>query len=398
MSLFCPGAARVSLCRMFVALFFVMTVVVTGAASANSAPSAVILMYHRFGDSRYPSTNIRMDQLKAQVDYLLESGFTILPLKTVVESVRQGISLPDKSVAITVDDAFASVYDHGYPFFKRLGLPFTVFVCTDPVDAGRKDYMSWDQMREMKAHGVTFANHGARHDHLIERLKGEDEAVWLARIKETVLRGGERLKAELGETLPYLAYPYGEHNTQVAKLVAKLGYVAFGQQSGAFGVYSDLKRVPRFPISEVYGKLPAFKTKVKSLPMPVVSITPWDPVTTSRQPVLVIELSPNENLLLDEMACYVAGQGQVEIEWLEQGKRFQVKAPKELPLGRTKYNFTVPTHGRQRYIWFSRQWVIEEPGSKKPSVAVRDRSKTVESGEGAPTVKKMKSKKSNAPR
>ena len=39
--------------------------------------SAVVFMYHRFGEDRYPSTNIRVDQFRQQMDYLSDGGFTV---------------------------------------------------------------------------------------------------------------------------------------------------------------------------------------------------------------------------------------------------------------------------------------------------------------------------------
>ena len=360
--MFCDGffAARAWVrCMLFMCVFLLFGGVVSAQEVEAENPSAVILMYHRFGDKRYPSTNIRMDQLKAQVAYLSENGFSILPLQTVVEAIRDKKELPEKSVAITVDDAFASVYENGYPVFKEKGWPFTVFVCSEPVDQKRKDYMTWDQMREMKANGVTFANHGARHDHLIDRLEGEDEEAWLARVREIMVKGKARVDEELRDSLPYLAYPYGEYNEPVGNLAASLGFVAFGQHSGAFGVTSDFRRIPRFPMSEIYGKMPGFKTKVKSLPLPIVSLSPWDPVTTSRRPVLEVTLGDTKGMFLDELACYVGGQGRVEVQWVEPGKRFRVEPSKDLPNGRSKVNITIPTQGRKRYVWFSRQWVVQ---------------------------------------
>ncbi|MEE4272056.1 MAG: polysaccharide deacetylase family protein, partial [Thermoanaerobaculales bacterium] len=140
---------------------------------APASEEAVVLMYHRFGDDRYPSTNIRVEQLEAQLEYLADHGFTVVPLADVLAAVGGDGGLPDRAVAITVDDAYRSVYSVGFPLLRERGLPFTVFVATDPVDAGQRDYMTWDQMRQMAEHGVSFANHGATHDSVIERRAGE---------------------------------------------------------------------------------------------------------------------------------------------------------------------------------------------------------------------------------
>ena len=62
--------------------------------SAFAADEAVVLMYHRFGDDRHPSTNIRVEQLEAQLDYLVDHGFTVVPLADVVAAISGDGNLP----------------------------------------------------------------------------------------------------------------------------------------------------------------------------------------------------------------------------------------------------------------------------------------------------------------
>ena len=351
---------------LFVALLVIASVwgVSVQCAFAGS-DSAVIFMYHRFGDSRYPSTNIRMDQFKAQVAYLEAGGFTVAPLGDVVLALKEGRPLKDKTVVLTMDDAYASVYQNAWPLLKEKGWPFTVFVNTDSTDKRLRDYMTWDQMREMKSQGVVFGNHTATHDHLPRRVGDESREAWLARVKANVVKGQQRLQAELGECPLFLAYPYGEYNVGVADLVSELGYVAFGQQSGAVGPYTDFKAAPRFPISEAYGELGAFKTKANARALPVSAMTPRETHTFDTKPVLDIELAPSD-ALLNELSCYVSGQGRVPVTWTVSGKRFTVQAVEPLAPGRHKYNITIPDKSRRRYYWFSRQWVVKKPLVKRP--------------------------------
>ncbi len=357
MGFLAKGQGRMT--RFFIGLCVALSVWATGLDAAWSmSGSGAIFMYHRFGDERYPSTNIRMDQFKAQMDYLEAEGFTVVSLDEMVTALKRGEALPLKIVAITMDDAYATVYKNAWPLLKEKGWPFTVFVNTDGVDRRSAEYMSWDQIRELRRYGVTFGNHTASHPHLARKGAEETEAVWLARIRADVMKGEGRLYGELGTFSKFLAYPYGEYNTQVAALVADLGYVAFGQHSGAGGGLTDLKAVPRFPLSEAYGEIGAFRTKANARALPVVSMTPWEPHTRDRRPVLKVELAPSD-ARLDELTCYVSGQGRVEITWVVPGRVFTVRANADLPVGRHKYNITVPDQSRRRYYWFSRQWVVE---------------------------------------
>lgn len=321
--------------------------------------SAVIFMYHRFGDGRFPSTNIRMEQFKEHVAYLEENGYRVAPLDEVVATLKSGDTFAEKTVALTMDDAYASVYEHAWPILREKGWPFTVFVATDGVDRRFSDYMTWDQMRELKAAGVQFANHSASHPHMIDRADGETEAQWLARIQADVLKAQARLDKELGPCPKMLAYPYGEYNGKVADLMAELGFLAFGQHSGAAGPTTDFRAVPRFPMSEAYGAIRSFRTKARTKSLPIVSMSPWDPETTDRQPELEVSVGEGD-IIWNELSCFVSGQGRVEVRWVVPGKTFKVRAEKPLPPGRHKYNLTAPAGDRRAYHWFSRQWIVRE--------------------------------------
>ena len=82
---------------------------VTGTALAG-APNAVVFMYHHFGKENYPSTNVRLEQFDAHLDYLQTAGYQILPLEEITRAIRYGQPLPERTVAITMDDAYLSVY------------------------------------------------------------------------------------------------------------------------------------------------------------------------------------------------------------------------------------------------------------------------------------------------
>jgi len=314
-------------------------------------------MYHRFGEDRFPSTSIRIDQFEAQLKHLEEGGFEVLPLEQILEAISSGRTLPDLTVAITVDDAFRSVFDVAYPRLKARGWPFTVFVNSDSIDKKLSAYMSWDQMRSMRDHGVTFANHTASHDSMVERRPGENDDSWRKRERADIERCRTRLREELGETPALFAYPYGDFDAASADLVTKAGYAAFGQQSGAVGRDSDFRALPRFPMAEGFAGIDAFRDKVRALPMPVETAEPWNPVSASRRPELTVTLS-GEVEQPGQLTCYASGQGQISVRWSEEGRRFTTQAKESLAPGRVRYNCTLPSGIPGRYYWYSHPWIV----------------------------------------
>ena len=77
--------------------------------------SAVVFMYHRFGEGGIPSTNIRIEQFEAHLAEIATGKFTVLALPNVVAALRERAPLPDRAIALTIDDAFLSVYTEAWP-------------------------------------------------------------------------------------------------------------------------------------------------------------------------------------------------------------------------------------------------------------------------------------------
>jgi len=343
---------RRSLSAIFAFIFLLPVLAVYGQDF-----NAVILMYHKFGEDRYPSTSVTLAQFDTHLEYLENNGYHMLPLDQIITAYRNNSPLPDKSIAVTVDDAYLSVYDQAFPRMKKRNWPFTVFVATDGVDKGFGSYMNWEQMREMKKNGVLFANHTATHDYLIRRKDGESADEHIARVRSDIERAQRRLSEELGSAPMMLAYPYGEYNTPIARLVESMGFVAFGQHSGAMGPLCNPVTLPRFPVNQHYGDIKSLRAKFRSLALPVSSITPFEPVTSEKRPVLEINLEAT-GTRLNELACFISGQGRVKPKWIDPGKRFSIQASKPLSMGRNRYTCTAPNRERTRYYWFSHQFVI----------------------------------------
>lgn len=248
---------------------------------------AVVLQYHRFDDARYPSTNISMELFTQQIEYLVEHNYNVLPLSKVVSILRENRSLPDKTVVITIDDAYKTTYTKAYPLLKRYHLPFTLFVSTMPVEHGSENYLTWEEMREMGKNGAEFANHSYSHPYLVR--KSLDAAV-------EIQKAQEKLEKELGEcvrTKPKMfAYPFGEYDKKLMEVVAKLGYVGIAQNSGPISNKSNFMALQRFPMSGGYGAMEQFVVKISTLPLPLQSVENEDTLVDERNnpPLLTLTL------------------------------------------------------------------------------------------------------------
>ena len=313
---------------------------------------AVVLMYHRFGEDSLPSTSVRLSQFEAHLDELTSGGYEVLPLADIVAALDAGRPLPERALAITIDDGALSVYTEAWPRLKARNLPFTVFISTEPLDLGLPGYVSWDQLREMVAGGgVAIGNHGHRHDHMVH-LTPEAQ-------RDNIAKAAERITAELGVTPQIFAYPYGEISAELRRAAKEAGFAAaFGQHSGALGHMSDRLTLPRFPINEAYGDMERFRLVANTLPLPATDVTPTDLFLRSaaqNPPNLGFTVEgPVEDLR--NLNCF-AKYGDPVLTRLDNRIELRLSAP--LPAGRARINCTLRAENG-RWRWFGTQFVVTE--------------------------------------
>lgn len=308
----------------------------------DSAASAVVFMYHRFGEDSLPSTNIRIDQFESHLAELSSGGYHVLPLSEIVGALREGRSLPDRTVGITIDDGFRSVYTQAFPRLQKAGFPFTIFIATDGIDSGNKNLMNWDQIRELAARDVTIGAHTASHLHMVDSTMSKN--------REDIARSNARFHEELGYTPRLFAYPYGESGLGVAALAEAAGYeAAFGQHSGVVYPGSDFFNLPRFALNEKYGTPERFRRVANALPLPVSDLLPADMVLSADLPP--VGFTVDEGIRhLDRLACFPSTGPKAIVEHLG-GRRIEVRFVEPLPEGRSRLNCTLPgPQGRWRWL------------------------------------------------
>jgi len=221
------------------------------------------LMYHRFNENKYPSTNIQMDIFKEQIKIINQLNYEFYkPIEFV-----KNFSIPkkNKKILITIDDAYLSFYENAWPFLKNNQIPFILFVSTEAI--GKFGYMNWDQIREIeKENFVNIGNHSHSHSYLVD-LKIEE-----------VLKDIEMSKkiffSELGYNPIFFSYPFGEYSNEIKKYISKNFMYSFGQHSGVIDINKNKFELPRFPINEKYGDLERFKFLIKLQPLQFKKIKP----------------------------------------------------------------------------------------------------------------------------
>mgnify|MGYP001372092234 FL=1 len=213
-------------------------------------------MYHRFNESKYPSTNIEMTVFKNQIEIIQNSTYSF----SNPNEFEKKFTIPkkNKEILITIDDAFNSFYTQAWPYLKKNKIPFILFVSTEPV--GKKGYMTWDQIREVESKPfATIGHHSHTHGYLID---GTNDL-----FIEDINKANKIFLKELGYIPSLFSYPFGEYSKFMRDYISQNFNYAFGQHSGVIDVNKDKFELPRFPINENYGDLKRFNSILNSFPL-----------------------------------------------------------------------------------------------------------------------------------
>ena len=226
----------------------------------------ISIMYHRFNENKYPSTNIQIDVFKEQLKVIEREKIKFIHPKNFEKSLLE--NKDQRKILFTVDDGLLSFYQNAWPILKKKKIPFILFVNTREV--GSYNYMNWEQILELyKDENVEIGNHSHSHDYLVEENPET--------IKKDIVKSINIFEDKLGQNSKFFSYPFGEYSLEFKKIIKDLGFkYAFGQHSGVIDETKDLLELPRFPINEKYGEIKRFSTLMKTLPLKFKKISPED--------------------------------------------------------------------------------------------------------------------------
>ena len=329
--------------------FICLFLFINTAVANNIKNSAVVFMYHKFDVPKYPSTNITLEQFESHLNEISLSKYNVLSLNYIVDTIINDGILPDKTIGFSVDDADKSFFTLAWPKFKAKGFPVTLFINTSTIVENNKNYLNWDQIRQLKKEGVSIGGHSHTHNHL-PNLSIEE-------IKKDIELSNKIFLKEIGEIPTLFAYPYGEANERIMDLLKEYKYkVAFGQHSGVINETSPLYYLPRFSLNERYGNLERIKFTANALGMGIYDFIPSDPHISDNPPYIGFSLL--DQSLAQTIDCFVFDKkGQVESEIFKFNERIEIRLNRNLTNGRSRLNCTAKDEfGKWR--WFGHQFYL----------------------------------------
>ena len=173
-----------------------------------AAFKAPIILYHRFGPVVADGMTITTDVFESHLKYLRDKGYTVIPLRQLVNFyLRKGSPTPPRSVVIVVDDGHKTVYTDMLPLVIKYRVPVTLFLYPSAI-SNASYAMTWDELREMKETGLfDFQSHTYWHPDFRKekkRLKSEEYEKF---VEMQLKKSKEKLEKELNVKVTMLAWP-----------------------------------------------------------------------------------------------------------------------------------------------------------------------------------------------
>ena len=75
------------------------------------------IMYHRFNENKYPSTNVQMDIFVKHMKLIKDLNYDFIH----PDDFKKEFNTPkkQKKILLTIDDGFQSFYDVAWPYLKK---------------------------------------------------------------------------------------------------------------------------------------------------------------------------------------------------------------------------------------------------------------------------------------
>jgi peptidoglycan/xylan/chitin deacetylase (PgdA/CDA1 family) len=332
-------------------IFFILIFSDNVIAEILDKSGANVFMYHRFDESKYPSTNIDTKELESHLIYLKENDFNIESISEILDKKGNKKSFLNNTIGFTVDDAFLSFYKNGWPIFKKYNVPVTLFVSTDIVNESHWNYMSWEDLREFINQGGSIGLHSASHAHLT--------SYDILDVKKDLISSIEVIKKELGITPKIFAYPFGEASNDIINLLGSLKIdFAFGQHSGVINQNSNKYYLPRFALNETYGKLDRFIFSANTKPLVVKNFLPTEIyLTDNKEPKIEFDIVSKINK--GSLNCFsnTGGEwGNIDFS-INEKNQIILNLMKPFLSGRGKINCTAKDNNN--WLWFGHQFTVK---------------------------------------
>lgn len=210
-----------------------------GGIAANGYQTVPVLGYYGIEKKCGASHCVPSHIFDQQMKYLKDKGYRVISMVDLLGFLYYQRAVPEKSVAVTIEDSRVSIYHTAVPILKKYGFNATFFINVDLIDKD-KTAMTWAQVKELKANGFAVGSLALSNDDFKGKKDNEDEQSYMARIKTTLLHSKEVIDKKLSQNTVYIALPSDEHNAFLLNICDQIGYkIALSTRQGSNPFFED---------------------------------------------------------------------------------------------------------------------------------------------------------------
>ena len=191
-------------------------------SSASVASVRVpIFIYHSVypdfgGETRVQKGfSVTPEIFEKQLAYLANNGYTAISLDDLERYIKLGTTTVARPVMLTFDDGWKNEYTYAFPLLKKYNMTATFFIYTNPIGKDKR-FMTWEDVQEMDAAGMSIQGHSLSHPYLTKMPIDQE--------RREVVESKKKLEEKLGKKVTHFASPFGQTDERLVSLLKEAGY------------------------------------------------------------------------------------------------------------------------------------------------------------------------------
>lgn len=248
--------------------------------SSNAAINkTLVLMYHEIvAPGQKPSngkpwtwttSDVTAKAFEEQLKWLQNNGYTSISVQELKNASAKKISLPNKPVLLTFDDAYIGNYNSAVPLLRKYKMKGSFFIVTGMVDimAGKasscgvvtgRDHLTWDMVKEIDADPLMEIE---VHSHC--HPNGGMPVVADANLDREMVTPRKLIQEKTGRWPIAFAYPQGKHNKREVDVLTKYYQIGFAVNARP-AVWNEVFQIQRLDVGENSENISKFACRVKA--------------------------------------------------------------------------------------------------------------------------------------
>jgi len=313
----------------------------------DDASRVAVLGYHDFSETaKETAMRIHTSKFRKQMETIRRLGIPVISLEDFLAWKRGEKSIPEKSILLTFDDGWKSVYTDAFPILKEFGYPFTLYLYKDYVDGGGRA-LSSPMVQEMLKSGASIGSHSVSHPypHVFKSYHKKGPDANDAFLRKEIGESKRFLEAQFGLKVTTYAYPGGYYTDEMLPLAKEFGYTElFTVIPGKVKRSTADITMPRYMILGNYDKVFELATTfregrstestVSLAGTPQPTPCPVSPesgaIINSRLPEISADLSKVANIDPSKLVMKISGFGEVPANFNSKTGKFSWQVNRRL--------------------------------------------------------------------